>query len=51
MSGRKGVSSLKTYFDKKPGQTLAEFAAETRNLSDKDFEQLKTGIDNGTYNY
>ncbi|MEU8360438.1 hypothetical protein AB0C27_30955 [Nonomuraea sp. NPDC048882] len=51
MSGRKGVSVLKKYFDLKPGQRLAEFADETRRLTDPDFEQIKTGIENGTYTY
>ncbi|WP_188188925.1 hypothetical protein [Nonomuraea sp. SYSU D8015] len=51
MTGRKGVSSLKKYFDLKPGQKLAEFAEETRQLTDKDFEQIKSGIENGSLNY
>ncbi|WP_153265499.1 hypothetical protein [Nonomuraea phyllanthi] len=51
MSGRKGVSVLKKYFDLKPGQKLAEFAEEARNLTDEDFEQIKGGIENGSYDY
>ncbi|MEU7743228.1 hypothetical protein [Nonomuraea sp. NPDC049158] len=51
MTGRKGVSVLKKYFDVKPGQKLAEFADETRKLTDKDFDQIKNGIEDGSYNY
>jgi hypothetical protein len=51
VTGRKGVSTLKKYFDVKPGQKLAEFADETRQLTDKDFDQIKGGIENGTYTY
>ncbi|GAA3559695.1 hypothetical protein GCM10022419_045370 [Nonomuraea rosea] len=51
MTGRKGVSTLKKYFDVKPGQKLAEFADETRRLTDKDFDEIRGGIENGTYTY
>lgn len=52
MAGREGVSVLYKYFGKKtPDQKLAEFADETKMLTDTEFEQLKTGIENGTLTY
>ena len=46
-----GLATISKYFGKKPGQTLAEVAAEIRELTDKDKEQLIDGIQNGTLTY
>lgn len=50
-TGRKGVAVLKKFFELKNGQTLQEFAAETKELDDKSFEQLRDGIEDGTLTY
>lgn len=51
MAGRTGVNVLAKYFGRLPGQTLMDFAAEAKALTDTDFEQLKSGIENGSLNY
>jgi len=48
---RTGVKALKDYFGYKSGQTLKEFAAEVKALSDESFQQLKIGIENGSLTY
>jgi hypothetical protein len=51
VAGRVGVKVLKDFFGYKPNEGLREFAAEAMALSDEDFEQLKTGIENGSLTY
>lgn len=51
MSGRAGVSHLKSFFGLKPGQTLMEFAAEVKRLTDEDFAALRDGIVDGSLTY
>jgi hypothetical protein len=52
MAGRSGTSVLLKFFGKiDPTQTLQAFADETHDLSDRDFEQLKSGIESGTFTY
>lgn len=48
---RVGVADLKKYFGLKPGETLKEFAAESKALTDEDFCQLRDGIQNGSLTY
>lgn len=50
-TGRKGVSVLKKFFGTLPGQSLAEFAEETKALSDQDFEAIRDGITDGSLTY
>lgn len=45
------VKTLKEYFGYKPGEGLSEFGAEIKALSDKDKEQLVTGIEDGSMTY
>jgi len=42
---------LKEYFGMRPGTKLADFAAELKELSDEEKEQLAEGISNGSLNY
>lgn len=46
-------ASLKavTEFFRKPGETLKGFTAEWQSLSDKDKEDLKKGLGDGTLTY
>ena len=37
--------------DKSNGYSLASFKADWQKLSDKDKDQLKTGVENGTLTY
>ena len=48
---RVGVAALKKFFGLKDGQTLAEFAVESKQLTDDDFAQLRDGITNGSLTY
>lgn len=48
---RVGVSLLMKFFGRLPGQTLADFAAEARQLTDADFTEIKAGIENGSLTY
>lgn len=50
-TGRTGVSVLKKYFGLKDGESLKDFAGETKQLTDQDFDQLKTGIEDGSFTY
>jgi len=42
---------LKEFFGMRPGTKLADFAAELKELSDVEKEQLAEGISNGSLNY
>lgn len=50
-TGRTGITTLKKFFGFKPGQSLKDFAAEVKALDDKSFEQLRNGIEDGTFDY
>lgn len=50
-TGRKGITVLKKFFETKDGQSLQEFAAEVKELDDESFEQLRSGIEDGTLTY
>lgn len=50
-TGRTGITVLKKYFGFQEGQDLKGFAAEVKALDDKSFEQLRDGIENGTFDY
>ena len=45
------VKVLKEFFGLKPDQTLKDFAAELKELTSEDKEQLVQGIENETYDY
>lgn len=51
MSGRTGIAALKKFFGTRDGQSLSEFAAEVKELTDEDFEQLRDGINDGSLTY
>lgn len=51
LTAREGTAKLVKFFGKRPGQTLAEIAAEIRELSDTDHAQLVGGITDGTLDY
>jgi hypothetical protein len=42
---------LKTYFGLKEDQTLTQFVAELKQLSDEEKQQLADGITDGTLTY
>lgn len=44
------LKDVAAYF-RRPGETLSQFSAEWKELSDKDRTDLRTGIGDGTYNY
>ena len=47
-----GVGTVMKFFGKKPGQSLAEFKHdEWDKLTDKDKEQLRDGVNDGTFDY
>jgi len=49
---RKGAPSLFVrYFGKLPGQSISQFAAEIKALTDDDVRDLRTGIENGSLSY
>lgn len=45
------VKILKDYFGTKDDQTLKDFAAELRELTDEDKAQLVAGIQDETFDY
>lgn len=48
---RAGAAKIMKYMGKKPGQSLADAAAEIKELTDLDMQQLRTGIEDGTLTY
>lgn len=49
---RKGFPTVAMrYFGRKPQQSIGEFGAELKALTDDDIAQLRTGIENGTETY
>lgn len=49
--GQKGVAKAMKFFGKQPGQSLSDFAAEWKTLTEDDKDQLIAGITDGTFNY
>jgi hypothetical protein len=45
------VAKIVKFFGKKPGQSLSEFAAEYKELTETDKQQLFDGISDGSLNY
>lgn len=45
------ASVLKQFFGFKQGEGLKEFAAEVKQLTDQDYVDLVTGIENGSLTY
>lgn len=45
------ISLAAKFFGKKNDQSLQEFGAELKELSDKDCEELCAGLENGTLTY
>lgn len=49
---RKGFATTASkFFGRHAGQSLGEFGAELKELTDEDVAQLHAGIDNGTLTY
>lgn len=45
------VKVLKDFFGVKPGDSLKDFAAELKELTDEDKAQLVAGIEDETFDY
>lgn len=50
-SGKGNLLYLFKFFGKRDGQTMQQFRQETLELSEKDTEQLVSGIKDGTFDY